>query len=133
MVVNAYPGGARLEPHFNWARCSLKDGGSLVVINQNPVGAPTCDALDAGPGAGSYFERRDARQPRFPQAGQVLLYSQYLQVRELDRPDCPPETVGMRQWNDVVKALKKAHPAEGPKVAIYPYAGIQHPPARLPA
>jgi nickel-dependent lactate racemase len=132
VVVNAYPNGARLYQPFGWARYGLKDGGSIVVVNQNPIGASISDASEEGPqGNGSYFVRRDARKPRFPNARQVLLYSQYLQARELDRPDCPPETVGLRQWNDVIQMLGNAHPGDGVKVAVYPYAGIQHPPARL--
>jgi hypothetical protein len=73
----------------------------------------------------SYFAQRDARRRRFPQAGQVLLYTQYLQKRELDNSYFPPETVGVTDWNDVVEQLKKAHKGDV-TVAIYPYVGIQH-------
>jgi hypothetical protein len=78
----------------------------------------------------SWTAQRDARKPRFPQASQVLLYSQYLQKRELDNPYFPPEAQGVRSWSEVVVALRKRHKGDA-KVAIYPYVGIQHGPAVL--
>jgi nickel-dependent lactate racemase len=103
VVVNAYPKGSQLHEHFGWGARGLREGGSIVVI----------------------FEQRAARGKRFPQARQVLLYSQYLQQRELDNPYFPPEAVGIRSWTDVVERLKREHKGDV-KVAVYPYAGMQH-------
>ncbi|MBK9171109.1 MAG: DUF2088 domain-containing protein [Bryobacterales bacterium] len=132
VVVNAYPKGSQLHEHFGWGSRGLKDGGSVVVINQNPMGEYVWHYLDEAKffDGSSYFKQRAARRKRFPQAGQVLLYSQYLQARELDHPYFPPETEGFRDWDSVIARLRRAHP-NGAKVAIYPYAGIQHGPARL--
>jgi nickel-dependent lactate racemase len=133
VVVNAYPKGAQLHEHFGWGNRGLKDGGSVVVINQNPMGEYVWHYLDEAMfyKGGSYFSQRAARKKRFPNAAQVLLYSQYLQARELDHPYFPPEAVGVRRWEDVIAALKKVHRGDDVKVAIYPYAGIQHGIARL--
>jgi len=127
VVVNAYPKGSQLHEHFGWGARGLKEGGSIVVINQNPMGEYVWHYLDEMGFArnGSFFEQRDRRKKRFPQAKQVLLYSQYLQERELAHPYFPPEAVGMRDWSDVVEALRRAHKGDV-KVAVYPYAGIQH-------
>ncbi len=38
VVVNAYPKGSQLHEHFGWGSRGLKEGGSIVVINQNPMG-----------------------------------------------------------------------------------------------
>ncbi|MEK7404401.1 MAG: lactate racemase domain-containing protein [Acidobacteriota bacterium] len=132
VVVNAYPKGSQLHEHFHWGVRGLKDGGSIVVINQNPMGEFVWHYLDeAGFNrGGSYFAQRDARKRRFPQARKVLLYSQYLQQRELDNPYFPPETTGLRSWSDVVDRLQREHKGDV-EVAIYPYAGIQHGPAVL--
>ena len=132
VVVNAYPAGAQLYDQFRWGARGLKDGGSVVVINQNPMGASARDYLDEAVQnkGGSYFAQRDARKPRFPQARQVLLYSQYLQARELSNPRIPPETAGMRKWDDIIQSLRKVHKGDV-SVAVYPYAGIQHGIARL--
>jgi nickel-dependent lactate racemase len=132
VVVNAYPKGAQLHEHFDWGARGLKDGGSIVVINQNPMGEFAWHYLDEERfnHGQSYFAQRAARKRRFPQARQVLLYSQYLQARELDNPYFPPEVVGLRSWDEVLARLTREHRGDI-EVAIYPYAGIQHGPARL--
>lgn len=132
VVVNAYPKGSQLHEHFHWGARGLKDGGSIVVINQNPMGEFVWHYLDEAQfnKGGSYFAQRDARRRRFPQARQVLLYSQYLQRRELDNPYFPPETVGLRSWAEVIERLKREHKGDV-HVAVYPYAGLQHGPAVL--
>ncbi len=127
VVINAYPKGAQLHEHFGWGARGLKDGGSIVVINQNPMGEFVWhyqDEIYTNKGK-SWFEQRAARERRYPQARQVLLYSEYLQRRELDNPMFPPEAVGCTSWQDVVGQLKKQHKADA-TVAIYPYVGIQH-------
>jgi len=127
VVVNAYPKGSQLHEHFIWGPRGLKDGGSIVVINQNPMGEFAWHYLDEARfnKGQSYFAQRAARRRRFPQARQVLLYSQYLQQRELDNPHFPPEAVGLRAWSDVIDRLRREHKGDV-KVAVYPYAGIQH-------
>jgi hypothetical protein len=109
-----------------------RSGGSIVVINQNPMGEFAWHYLDEAKfnQGGSYFAQRAARKRRFPPARQVLLYSQYLQARELDHPYFPPEAIGLRSWSDVIGRLKREHRGDV-KVAVYPYAGIQHGIAKL--
>jgi hypothetical protein len=53
----------------------------------------------------------------------MLLYSQYLQEREMI--SFPPGTVGIRSWAAVIEKLKSAHKGDV-EVAVYPCAGIQH-------
>jgi hypothetical protein len=121
-----------LHEHFGWGIRGLKDGGSIVVINQNPMGEFAWHYLDEerfNQGK-SYFAQRASRKRRFPQARQVLLYSQYLQARELDNPYFPPEAVGLRSWGEVLVRLEREHRGDV-EVAVYPYAGIQHGIARL--
>jgi len=132
VVVNAYPKGSQLHEHFGWGIRGLKDGGSIVVINQNPMGEFAWHYLDEAHfnQGRSYFAQRAARPRRFPQARQVLLYSQYLQARELDNPYFPPEAVGLRSWAEVLERLTREHRGDV-EVAVYPYAGIQHGIARL--
>jgi hypothetical protein len=127
VVVNAYPKGSQLHEHFGWGALGLKDGGSIVVINQNPMGEFAWHYLDEAQfnKGKSYFQQRDERRKGFPQARQVLLYSQYLQRRELDNPYFPPEAQGCTSWADVVDKLKREHKGDV-SVAIYPYAGMQH-------
>lgn len=132
VVVNAYPKGAQLHEHFGWGTRGLKPGGSIVVVNQNPLGELVWHYLDEARfnKGQSWTAQRDQRKRRFPQAGQVIIYSQYLQRRELDNPYFPPEAQGVRSWPEVVAALRQQHKSDA-KVAIYPYVGIQHGPAVL--
>jgi len=132
IVVNAYPKGSQLHEHFHWGGRGLKEGGSIVVINQNPMGEFVWHYLDEVQfnRGGSWFAQRDARRKRFRQARQVLLYTQYLQQRELDNPYFPPETVGLRSWAEVIARLRREHKG-AVHVAVYPYAGMQHGPAVL--
>ena len=134
VVVNAYPKGSQLHEHFGWGSRGLKDGGSIVVVNQNPMGEFAWHYMDEEQfnQGKSWFAQRDARRRRFPQARQVLIYSQYLQRRELDNPYFPPEAVGCHTWQDVLGRLKQAHGRSSDvHVAVYPYAGMQHGPAVL--
>ena len=132
VVVNAYPKGGQLHEHFGWGARGLKDGGSVVVVNQNPMGEYVWhyqDEVYHNKGT-SWFEQRAARRRRYPQARQVLLYSEYLQTRELDNPMFPPESVGCTSWQQVLEHLKREHKGDA-TVGVYPYVGIQHGIAKL--
>lgn len=129
IVINAYPKGLEPQADFVWGTRGLKDGGSVVLIDQHPLGKAPWHYDDQlrffQRGGGSYFKQRAARKKYFRQARQFLWYSQYLQARELDMMDVPPETVGLRKWADVIERLKREHKGDV-EVAVYPYAGIQH-------
>ena len=130
IIANAYPKGSQLQEHFGWANAGLKDGGSVVVINQNPMGEFVWHYNDQlsffTRGGGNYFRARAARKPRYKHVGQLLLYTQYLQARELGDPALPPELTGVRTWDAVLDRLKKAHKGNSVEVAVYPAGGIQH-------
>ena len=132
VVVNAYPKSSQLHEHFHWGGVGLKEGGSIVVISQNPMGEYVWHYLDEAQSnkGKSWFDQRDSRRRRFPQARQVLLYSQYLQQREVNNFNFPPETQGFRTWKDIVDRLKREHKGDV-QVAVYPYAGMQHGIAKL--
>jgi nickel-dependent lactate racemase len=129
IVANAYPKGAQLHEHFGWANAGLKDGGSVVIINQNPMGEFVWHYDDQRVsfenGGPNWFKARDARRKSFRNVGQLLLYSQYVQAREINDPLIPAEAVGVREWAGVLDRLKAAHKGDV-EVAVYPCAGIQH-------
>ncbi len=133
IVVNTYPRSAEMAELLGWGNRGLRDGGSIVFIHQNPMGECAWDYLDEERfyKGGSFFARRAARKPLFPAAGQVIIYSQYLQKRELDHPAFPPEALGLRDWHAVIQSLGKLHKGDGVKVAVYPCAGVQHGLAKL--
>jgi nickel-dependent lactate racemase len=130
VIANCYPRGAQLHELFSFANAGLKDGGSAVLINQYPLGELVWHYNDQvqffQDGKQNYFQARAARKSRFSRVGQLMLYSQYLQQRELSDPAMPPDTVGCRVWQDVVERLKKKHTGSSVEVAVYPAAGLQH-------
>lgn len=130
IIANAYPKGSQLHELFGWANAGLKEGGSVVVINQNPMGEFVWHYNDQlsffQRGGGNYFKARAARKPGYKRVGQLLLYTQYLQARELGDPALPPELVGVPTWDDVLSRLKKAHKGNNVEVAVYPAGGVQH-------
>lgn len=130
LIVNCYPRGEQLHEMFSWASAGVKDGGSVVVINQYPPGETVWHFNDqlsiSKSGGGNYFKARAGRRARYSNLGQLLLYSQYLTERELSDPLMPPETIGCRSWADVLERLRKKHSGSSVEVAVYPAAGTQH-------
>jgi len=55
--------------------------------------------------------------------GNMIIYSQYLtqNMKNYYRKG----TYFCEKWSDVIAKLKELHPGD-PKVAVYPYAGMQH-------
>jgi nickel-dependent lactate racemase len=130
IIANCYPRGAQLHECFSFANAGIRDGGSAVLINQYPMGELVWHYNDQAQffqdGKRDYFKARAARRSRYSNLGELILYSQYLQQRELSDPSIPPETIGCRTWEEVVERLKRKHTGNSVEVAVYPAAGLQH-------
>jgi len=130
VIANCYPRGAQMHECFSFANAGIKDGGTAVLINQYPLGELVWHYNDQVQffqnGKSNYFKARAARRSRYSRLGQLMLYSQYLQQRELSDPSIPPETIGCRAWEEVVTRLQKKHSGGTVEVAVYPAAGLQH-------
>jgi hypothetical protein len=130
VIANCYPRGAQLHELFSFAGAGVRDGGSAVIVNQYPMGELVWHFNDQvlffQNGKRDYFKARAARRCRNPGLGQLILYSQYLQQRELSDPSIPPDTIGCRLWQDVIERLKAKHTGGSVEVAVYPAAGLQH-------
>ena len=130
VIANCYPRGAQLHEHFSFANAGLRDGGSVVLINQYPMGELVWHYVDQAiffqDGKSNYFKARAVRRSRYSRAGQLILYSQYLQQRELSDPSIPPGVIGCRSWEEVLEQLRKKHGGSSVEVAVYPAAGLQH-------
>lgn len=128
-LVNAYPQNLQAGNSLGWAR-SVRDGGTAVLMIQNPQGLQSWHYAherwdyDARP----FFETTHPSKLDVKQAGQFIVYSAYLQAR--DKVEFPARTIVTRTWADTVAAINKAH-RDSARVALYPYAGIQHPPGDL--
>jgi predicted dithiol-disulfide oxidoreductase (DUF899 family) len=59
----------------------------------------------------------------FPGNTQLMVYSQYMDKRQMLK--FPSNTIFAASWEDMVKQLQARHKGDA-RVAIYPYAAIQH-------
>ncbi len=130
VVANAYPQNAQAFHGALWINYAVREGGTGVVIVQSPLGIDPVHYLNnrlAGKTGVTQFDlttRRLAGAGRkSPKNFNLIVYSQYL-TRNMEN-NYKTGTTFCDKWEDVVAKLRELHPGE-PKVAVYPYAGMQH-------
>ncbi len=123
VVSNAYPQVSQGSKAQAWFNRSVRDDGTAVLILQHPDGLmgyhylypPTMKGGDPL----AILTPSTGKKQRF----QLVVYSQYLQKRELS--SFPAGTKFARKWEDVVSILQSRHRKDS-RVAVYPYATLQH-------
>jgi lactate racemase len=126
VVANAYPQTAQAFHGALWINYSRRQGGTGVLIAQHPLGLDPVHYLNnrlAGRSGATQFDLTARRVNAAPQPGNMIVYSQYLSrnMKNYYRKG----TFFCDKWSDVIAKLKELHPGD-PKVAVYPYAGMQH-------
>ena len=126
VVANAYPQNRQALASLAWARAGLRDGGSAVLIAQHPDALSTMHYLNE---RRFYMGQRKWDNPEsakrtVQQAAQIIVFSQYMQKRDIDQLSSKRVHLA-RSWDEVQTQLKKEHRSDS-RVAVYPYAGIQH-------
>ena len=117
-----------------WINYSVRDGGTGVMIVQHPLGIDPVHYLNnrlAGRSGATQFDLTARRLNPGPGRGgrgpakqvNMIVYSQYL-TRNM-RNNYRTGTFFYDKWEDVIAKLTELHPGD-PKVAVYPYAGMQH-------
>jgi len=127
VVANAYPQNRQALSVMGWARAGLRDGGSAVIIAQHPDAISTMHYLNERreyKGHGNWDNLEDGKKT-VQQAAQIIIFSQYMQKRDVDQISSKRVHLA-RSWNEVITLLQKQHRTEA-RVAVYPYANIQHP------
>jgi nickel-dependent lactate racemase len=128
-IANASPCAIHAYGYLSWLR-EVREGGSVVLIAQHPEAIEAMHFLTERqrfqPDK-TYFEMENS-EFQVKQAGLLIIYSSYLQARDLRR--FQKGAVVTRTWADTVAALRKAHPS-GARAVLYPYAGVQHRPIDL--
>ncbi|HDY87724.1 MAG TPA: DUF2088 domain-containing protein [bacterium] len=134
VIANGYPRNVQ-ETGFEWARRSMREGGTAIFVAQMPLGHFTIHYHNerASWNGESFWEKQASqsitgRDP-LKKAGQLIIFSQYFQHRDMIRyPEGRVHIV--KKWEDALTLLEKAH---GPStsVAVYPYIGVQHEPITL--
>jgi nickel-dependent lactate racemase len=134
VVANGYPQNAQAFHGGLWINYSVRDGGTGVLIVQHPLGLDPVHYLNnrlAGRSGATQFDLTARRTSAAGRGGgrggartaNMIVYSQYLtrNMRNMYRTG----TFFYDKWEDVVAKLRELHPGD-PKVAVYPYAGMQH-------
>lgn len=131
VVANAYPRNRQAHAVKGWARDSLRDGGSAVIIAQHPDAMSTMHYLNERRYYGGrwYHDNYEDDLNRVEQASQLIIFSQYMQKRDVDKFSTNNVHLA-RSWDEVLNLLQKQHRSDA-RVALYPYANIQHPEVEL--
>jgi nickel-dependent lactate racemase len=134
VVANAYPQNAQAFHGALWVKYSVRDGGTGVVIVQHPLGIDPVHYLNnrlAGLHGATQFdltERRLSGGRRGAHGNEktfnTIIYSQYLTRNMMN--NYKRGTFFYDKWEDVIAKLQELHPGDSNKVAVYPYAGMQH-------
>ena len=130
VVANGYPQNAQAYHGALWINYSVRDGGTGVLVVQHPLGLDPVHYLNnrlAGLNGATQFDliaRRLNGGSRAPQKKvNLIVYSQYL-TRNM-RNSYRAGTTFCDNWSDVIAKLRELHTGAA-KVAVYPYAGMQH-------
>ncbi|MBE0679804.1 MAG: DUF2088 domain-containing protein [Bacteroidales bacterium] len=126
VIANAYPQNRQALSSLAWARAGLRDGGSAVLIAQHPDALTTMHYFNERRyyQGQNYWEHMPSGKNGVQQASQIIIFSQYMQKRDIDQITSKSVHLA-RSWDEVISLLKRQHRTEL-RVAVYPYAGIQH-------
>jgi predicted dithiol-disulfide oxidoreductase (DUF899 family) len=81
------------------------------------------EARRAGMNGRTYLDTVAAPREPFPGNTQLIVYSQYMDKRQMLK--FPSNAVFASTWADMITQLQARHKGDA-RVAIYPYAAIQH-------
>lgn len=126
VVANGYPQNAQAFHGARWIGYSVKQGGTGVLIIQHPLTLDPIHYLNnrlSGRNGGTYWDLHRRGPGRTPKGSKLIVYSQYLSRTLKDNYGA--DTEFCNKWTDVVAILKQRHKGDV-KVAVYPYAGMQH-------
>ncbi len=133
VVANAYPQNAQAYHGALWVNHSVRDGGTGVVIVQHPLGIDPVHYLNnrlSGIHGASQFDLTDRRLAGIRRGAEnqkktnMIIYSQYLTRNMMN--NYRTGTFFCDKWEGVIAKLKELHPGDSNRVAVYPYAGMQH-------
>ncbi len=122
VVINSYPQGMQATKELRHAKTGLKDGGSVVLIQDTPTGQSKMHF-------GAWFATDGWNQPRQPsglpvaQASQVIVFNRY--HSKWDEREFSPDVHFTTQWEEVVYLLSASH-GGNTLVTVYPTAPFQH-------
>jgi nickel-dependent lactate racemase len=129
VVCNSYPQATQAKTN-TWTD-SVREGGTAVLIIQHPQGISAMHYWGEhmqGQAGGSHFDVLGAAKTPLPGGRRLIVFSQYSDKRL--RARFPDGTFFTRNWFEVIEQIKSHHESKI-RVAVYPYAAIQHAQSRL--
>ncbi len=127
VVTNGYPQNAQAFHARRWIHYSVREGGTGVSIVQHPLALDPIHFLNnrlAGMDGSTYFDLTSRRlNGKNPKNSALIVFSKYTDRSQIN--NYPRDTVFCDRWEDVIRNLQKRHPGT-PRVAVYPYGGMQH-------
>jgi nickel-dependent lactate racemase len=129
VVCNSYPQAAQAKAN-TWTN-SVREGGTAVLIIQHPQGVSAMHYWGEhmqGREGKTHLDALDAPRPPLPGQRHLIVFSQYADKRLKNR--FSKDTFFAGTWADVIAQIENRHRGQV-RVAVYPYAAIQHPETRL--
>jgi nickel-dependent lactate racemase len=124
VIYNHYP--QSVEAYFGFGPQALKDGGTIVLVQDTPAGQRKIHYLGwSGNGGNS---RRPEHGLPVSKAGQVIVFNRF--AAKWDELKYSPDVHFASTWADVESRLQHHHGANA-KVAVFPTAPLQHEPKEL--
>ncbi len=117
-------------------RGEIREGGSTVIILQNPMCRSTFHSLrehrwyKKASWWDTFYREDVSGRGRGKMTGQHIIFSQYIAKKDLINIYRQPNAKIARTWDEVLEYLEPVH-RSGARVALYPYSQIQHPPLKL--
>ncbi|MFZ4855580.1 MAG: lactate racemase domain-containing protein [Desulfuromonadaceae bacterium] len=124
VVNNSYPQATQAKVN-SWIN-SVRAGGSAVLIIQHPQGVSAMHYFEQhreGQGGRTQLDQLGEVKPPLPGDRQLIVFSQYADKRLAAR--FPTDTVFTDRWDEVIARIQARHQGRL-RVAVYPYAAIQH-------
>jgi nickel-dependent lactate racemase len=129
VVCNSYPQATQAKTNA-WTD-SVREGGTAVLIIQHPQGISAMHYWGEhmqGQEGKSHLDVLGAAKTPLPGGRRLIVFSQYADKRL--RARFPEGAFFTHAWFEVIGQIRSRH--EGKiRVAVYPYAAIQHPQSRL--
>jgi nickel-dependent lactate racemase len=129
VICNSYP--QSTQGGLNKWVSSVREGGTSVLVVQHPQGLSAMHYWEQhmeGQGGKTYLDTLVTPRPSLPGDVKLIVYSQYIDKRQMIK--FPNGTAFALTWPDVVRQLQLRHKGDS-RVAVYPYAAIQHEETKL--
>jgi len=126
VLANGYPQNTQATSALRWINSSLREGGTGVLVIQHPQGLSAWHFLNErlfGHAGQTHFDMPGGWSEGLMPNRRLIIFSQYLDKQQMNH--FPAGTLFAWKWEEVLAHLGTLHKSDA-RVAVYPYACIQH-------